>query len=149
VAIFFLDTSAVVKRYIQENGSPWVQALAAPTSGHALFVARITLAETVAAVTRRERGGHIAASAAATALADFQYDFARQYLVVDISASLVAKAAMLARTHGLRAYDAVQLAAALEVHGFAPSLTLISADSGLNAAAAGEGCLVDDPNGHP
>jgi integrase len=52
MAAYFLDTSTVVKRYAQEVGTPWVQALADPTAGHLLAVVRITLAETVAAVTR-------------------------------------------------------------------------------------------------
>jgi hypothetical protein len=51
----------------------------------------------------------------------------------------------LARRHGLRGYDAVQLAAALEVHANVPSLTLLSADANLDTAATGEGLLVDDP----
>ena len=129
MAIYFLDTSTVVKRYVQETGTPWVQDLAAPAAGHSLFLVRITLAEMVAAVTRREQGGHILAQAA--------------------SAALVSQAARLARTHALRGYDAVQLAAALEVHALAPSLTLLSADASLNAAAVAEGLLVDDPNSHP
>ena len=110
---------------------------------------RIALVEMVAAVTRRERGGHISAQAAASALADFQYDFAHQYFVVEVTATLVDQAASLARTHALRGYDAVQLAAALEVHAQAPPLTLLSADANLNTAAAAEGLLVDDPNSHP
>jgi hypothetical protein len=54
----------------------------------------------------------------------------------------------------LRAYDAVQLAAALELRqqhkdaGLAP-VTLISAEQPLNAAAIAEGLTVDDPNNHP
>ena len=34
---FFLDTSTVLKRYVQESGTPWVQALAAPAAGHSLI----------------------------------------------------------------------------------------------------------------
>ena len=54
----------------------------------------------------------------------------------------------------MRAYDAVQLAAALEVNVDRASsglsaVTLISADAALNAAAATEGLAVDDPNSHP
>jgi hypothetical protein len=86
---------------------------------------------------------------AATAVADFQLDFARQYRVVEVSAGLVAQAATLARKHALRGYDAVQLAAVLEIHATDPSLTLLSADVELNAAAVAEGLLVDDPNNHP
>ena len=149
MAVFFLDTSTVLKRYVQETGTAWMQALAAPTAGHSLIVVRITLAETVAAVTRRERGGSLTPQDAATALADFQLDFARQYIIVEVSVGLVAQAAMLARRHALRGYDAVQLAAALEIHANDPSLTLLSADLELNTAAIAEGLTVDDPNSHP
>jgi predicted nucleic acid-binding protein len=149
VAAFFLDTSTVLKRYVQETGTAWVQALAAPAVRHSLFVVRITLAETVAAITRRERGGSISPQDAATALADFQLDFAGQYRVVEVSAGLVTQAATLARRHALRGYDAVQLAAVLEIHATDPSLTLLSADAELNAAALAEGLTVEDPSLHP
>ena len=79
---FFLDTSTVLKRYVQETGTTWVQTLAAPAAGHSLIIVRITMAETVAAITRRERGGTITPADAATALAYFQLDFARQYFIV-------------------------------------------------------------------
>ena len=146
---FFLDTSTVLKRYVQETGTPWVQVLAAPAAGHSLIIVRITLAETVAAITRRERGGSITLADAAAALADFQLDFARQYFIIEVSAPLVDQAAALARQHGLRGYDAVQLAAALETQARLPSLTLLSADADLNAAALAEGLPVDDPNNYP
>jgi predicted nucleic acid-binding protein len=149
VAVYFLDSSTVVKRYVREAGTAWIQALTAPGAGHSFFVVRLTFAEVIAAVTRRERAGHLAAPSAATVVADFQHDFTRQYLVVEVSAGLVDRAASLARTHGLRGYDAVQLAAALEVHAQAPTLTLLSSDAELNAAAVAEGLSVDDPNQHP
>jgi uncharacterized protein len=145
---FFLDTSTVLKRCVLETGTPWVQALAAPAAGHSLIIVRITMAETVAAITRRERGGTITPKDAATALADFQLDFARQYVIIEVSAPLVDQAAALARTHGLRGYDAVQLAAALDTQARLPSLTLLSTDADLNAAAWAEGLSVDDPNSH-
>jgi uncharacterized protein len=149
VAAFFLDTSTLIKRYVQETGTVWVQALAAPSARHSLFVVRITQAESVAAITRRERGGSLTPQDAATAVADFQLDFARQYRIVEVSIGLVTQAATLARQYGLRGYDAVQLAAVLEIHATDPSLTLLSADTELNAAALGEGLTVDDPNSHP
>jgi predicted nucleic acid-binding protein len=154
VALYFLDTSTVVKRYILEIGTAWVQALTAPTAAHSLFVARVTLAETVAAVARRERGGTLDPADAATALADFQFDFSRQYRVIEVSAGLVGRASSLALRHALRGYDAVQLSAAMEASrmcqamGLGP-ITVISADLELNAAAAAEGLPVDDPNMHP
>jgi uncharacterized protein len=149
VAAYFLDTSALVKRYAKETGTAWVQSLTAPTAGHSLSIVRIALVETVAAITRQERGGSMSAQAAATALTDFRLDFARQYFVLDVSAELIDYAAMIARAHGLRGYDAVQLAAALQIRTHAPSLTMLYADQDLNAAATAEGLPVDDPNNHP
>ena len=53
-----------------------------------------------------------------------------------------------------RAYDAVQLAAAVELNTQRVAagtgvLTLVSADQELNAAATADGLLVEDPNMHP
>jgi uncharacterized protein len=149
VPVYFLDTSTVVKRYAQEVGTPWVQALGAPAAGHLLAVVRITLAETVAAVTRKERSGFLTPHAATTALHDFRVDFTKQYVIVEVSAGLVDHTATLARKHALRGYDAVQLAAALEVRAHIPSVTFLSADANLNTAAIAEGLSVDDPNSHP
>jgi hypothetical protein len=75
LATSFLDTSAVVKRYIGETGTAWVQALTDPLIGGQIYVARITLVETVSAITRRQKSGHLATADATTALHDFRQDF--------------------------------------------------------------------------
>lgn len=94
------------------------------------------------------------AATATAALAQFYYDFEHHYQTVEVSAAVVARAIALAETHALRAYDAVQLATALESNNLraglaAPPLTLVSADQELNAAATAEGLAVEDPNSHP
>lgn len=149
MAVYFLDTSAVVKRYVRETGTAWIQAITAPTAGNVLCVARITRPETVAALTRRERGGHITPANVAMALRDFDQDFTQQYLVVTMADALIDHAAALARTHALRGYDSVQLAAALGVWAQIPTTVLISGDANLNAAAIAEGMPVEDPNTRP
>ncbi|GAC1333831.1 MAG: type II toxin-antitoxin system VapC family toxin [Isosphaeraceae bacterium] len=149
MAIYFRDTSALVKRYIQETGTAWIQNLCIPTVAHSLFIARITLPETISAVTRRERSGGLLPADAITALTDFQQDFDRQFLIVEISSRLLNRAAALTRKYGLRAYDGVQLAAALEVRAQDTSTTLVSADTDLNAAASAESLTLEDPNAHP
>ena len=75
MAIYFLDTSAVIKRYVQEAGTAWVQALTQPGTPNSHFVARITWVETLSAVTRRENDGNISPPDAAIAIRDFQQDF--------------------------------------------------------------------------
>lgn len=77
-----------------------------------------------------------------------------RYVFVEIHPSLISRAMELAKAHALRGYDAVQLAAALDVNdgrlaAGAAALTLVSADDALNAAAMLEGLNVDNPNLHP
>jgi predicted nucleic acid-binding protein len=154
MAAFFCDASGIVKRYVQEIGTTWVQALADPAAGHVLFLARITRVEVTAAVTRRVRGGRLAGGSAPALLAQFRHDATHQYKILDVTPVLLADADALAETQGLRAYDAVQLAVARELHRRRQAfglggITLISADQELNAAATAEGVPVDDPNQHP
>jgi predicted nucleic acid-binding protein len=153
MAAYFFDSSALAKRYVAETGTPWVQSLADPASGNSLFVARITLVELVSAITRRQRNGDLTAADATSALTDVKADFASDYQVIEVTATLVTAASALAEKHALRGYDAVQLAAALEVNAAyvsagQPSVTLISADLDLNTAGVAEGLNVDDPNTH-
>lgn len=56
MAAYFLDSSALVKRYAAESGTAWVTGLLAPSAGHRLYVTRITGVETVAAITRKRKG---------------------------------------------------------------------------------------------
>ena len=152
MAAYFFDSSALVKRYAREAGTAWVFSLVRPSASNRLYVARITGVEVVSALTRRERAGLLSGSSAAKALARFEREFTNRYMAVEVSPKLVAAAMRLTRTHALRSYDAVQLAAALEVHHArteASALTLVSADHALNSAAVAEGLVVDNPNDHP
>jgi uncharacterized protein len=91
---------------------------------------------------------------ASSILRRFRQHLAGWYTVIEVTPELLDEAMRLGNAHSLRAYDAVQLAVALEVNrshqadGFAP-VTLISADQALNDAATAEGLTVDDPNRHP
>lgn len=153
MAILFLDSSGLVKRYVTEIGSPWVRDLNAPAAGHSRYIAQITGAEMVAAVTRRRNRGDLTPAEAATALTDIQDDFERDYLPLEVTLPRVREAMSLAERHGLRGYDAVQLAMALFLRdqcraaGLADP-TLVAADGDMNAAARAEGLTVDDPNDH-
>ncbi len=154
MAAYFFDASGIVKRYVRETGTAWVQAVADPAGGNLAYLARISVVEVTSAIVRRQRGGSIAAPDAAAALAQFRQDIALEYRLIEIAPPLLAAAALLAESHALRAYDAVQLAAVAELHAHRtaaglPAVTLVSADQDLNTAAASLGLLVEDPNLHP
>jgi len=119
-----------------------------------VYVVRITGVEVVSALTRRARGGAIDLADASQAIATFKNDFQNEYHIVEVTEALVNRAITLAETHGLRGYDAVQLAAACEVNTLCianglPPLTFVSADTALNAAATAARLTVEDPNEHP
>jgi predicted nucleic acid-binding protein len=136
MAAFFLDSSAVVKRYVQEIGAAWFRNLADPASGHFFYIVRITDVEVTAALAGRRRQGSLTNLQMNTALAQFRNDFIQDYRVLEISVPLLERASLLADSHALRAYDAVQLSAALEIRRLEPSVALISADLALNRAAS-------------
>jgi predicted nucleic acid-binding protein len=48
--IFFLDSSAIAKRYVAETGSAWVAGVMHPSAGNHLQVARISGVEVIAAI---------------------------------------------------------------------------------------------------
>jgi predicted nucleic acid-binding protein len=124
-----------------------------PATGNRIYVARITGVEVVSAIVRQARSGNLSTTDASATIAQFRYDFANEYRVVEITPLLITRAMVLAETYALRGYDAVQLSAALEVNAYClalgiPPLTLVSADATLNAAAIAEGLAVDNPNTH-
>lgn len=154
MAVYVVDSSALVKRYVRERGTAWTRGLTDPAAGHTFYIAGITGVEVVSALTRQTRGGALAPADAAQALTQFRHDFTHQYQTVDLTSSLITQAMVLAETHALRGYDAVQCAVAVAIHHARqargmPVLTLVSADAALNTAAAAEGLLVEDPNAHP
>jgi len=121
MATYFFDSSGLVKRSIAETGSAWVQTLTDPQSGNLLYVARITGAELIAAITRRQRRGAAtlaaaaaavtaaaaAVTAAAAAVTAFRADFSRAYFPLDVTPALISQAMDLVERHGLRGYDSV------------------------------------------
>jgi hypothetical protein len=53
MAVYFVDSSALVKRHISEIGSTWVLSLFDPALNNDVLIAAITGVEIVAAITRR------------------------------------------------------------------------------------------------
>jgi len=150
---YYLDTSALSKRYVQETGTAWIRALVGPADGHTSLTARITMVEVYSALARRRREGSVPAADCSIAVQAFTAHSATEYELVELNLDVVALARDLLERHPLRAYDAVQLASALVANhalqaAHLPSLVFLSADDRLNAAATVEGLTVDNPNAH-
>jgi predicted nucleic acid-binding protein len=154
VNLYFFDSSALVKRYVHEQGTQWVQTVTALTSSPIVFVSRITWVEVQSALARLAREQKIDAAKLATTRRLFEYDWANQYQVIELEQDIATHAGQLVQQYVLRAYDSVQLASALSVFPFFaridPQLfTFVCADDRLLMVAKTEGMQTENPNNHP
>ena len=110
MSIIYLDTSALLKKYIQEQGSDELSEWIAASS--VTGTAKITYAEMVAALAKLERMQWLSSDDAYAAWQTFLKEF--PFLAhIEITDPVILLAGDLAWKHGLRGYDAVHLAAAL------------------------------------
>ena len=82
MAFYYVDSSALVKRYILETGSEWVVSLFDPRLNNDVLIAAITGVEIIAAITRRSRGPSISTTDATAACVQFRSDLQSDYKVV-------------------------------------------------------------------
>jgi len=146
----FFDSSALLKRYRDEAGSRRVVELMAISDRS--VVSRLAQVEVTAALVRRARQSTELTRSLGSVLAALDDDMRRDFRVVEFSEPLIGRAVDLVRARGLRAADAIQLAAALVSRPDPPpagGFYIVSADDELNAAAVAEGLLVENPNLHP
>lgn len=134
--IFFLDASAIVKKYVAEPGSARIDTLV--RTRRDLAVSRISHVEVPAALARRARQGDIPQTVARRHAAQYEEDTANMR-VVELRPRVLGLATELVCVHPLRAYDAVQLASALHLKRTSrAAVTFVAADSPLCDAAEAE-----------
>lgn len=110
--VYFLDSIAVVKRYVHEAGSEWIRALCHDSRAR-LVVASLTGAETASAIRQKARLGDLDRPDEDWALAEFGKHFGREYTRIHLHLRIIHQAVHLLALHPLKASDAIQLASAL------------------------------------
>jgi predicted nucleic acid-binding protein len=153
VSRYYLDASALVKRYVDESGSDWLRSTLVVAPPPLLFTSRMTIVEVTSAFARRAREGSLTPDEFAAACDAFRGDCLNEYQIMPPTMAIVDLACGLLEQHALRAYDVLHLASALGAQQFLaaqdyPSLTFLSADDRLNNAATAEGLAVDNPHHH-
>lgn len=141
--IFFLDASALAKRYLLESGSERVRQLFQRQAD--IAVSRVSEVEVASALIRRVMRGDLERARAEAHLEALVDDMA-QCDVVELRAPVVSSARELVWTHRLRAYDGIQLASALRAKG-GSALTFLCADGELATAASRERLRVERLDG--
>jgi uncharacterized protein len=108
--MIYLDSSALVKRYIEEKGSGKVHALLEKTELAA--TSRLAYAEILSAITRRHKAGDIAASAFEDIKKAFKADWS-SFVVVEMRVEVLQFLDGIIDRHALKGADSIHLSTAL------------------------------------
>ena len=146
--IYFLDTSALAKRYLAERGSLRIRRLL-ERKEDIFYQSFLTPLEVASALYRRLRAREISTAELSFLLRAYVAHSHEDYLLLSYSDALMDRASTLIAHHVLRALDAVQLASALELRDSLPTeahpLTFLTANDGLLDAARQEHLQAENP----
>jgi predicted nucleic acid-binding protein len=141
-----LDTSALVKLYVQEPGTDRLLPLVGDQSENRFAVLAISVVELRSAIRRRQRAGDIEASVAIAVFEAVQMHMESRFLRQAVNDTVIDTAIEMIDRYALRAYDAVQLAGCLAIcRTAAEAFTFVCSDQRLLEAARSEQLKVLDP----
>jgi predicted nucleic acid-binding protein len=146
----FLDTSALVKYYHPEDGTPAVTRIV-EASGARHYISRLSLVETVSAFAVKFRTGHIDELALDELRRRFYHDIGQgHFRIMPVTTSRYQEAMQLIERHvrsRLRTLDALHLAVALALSQQGMIDQFVCADQTLCDMAMAEGLAVINPRG--
>ncbi|MDH5588329.1 MAG: type II toxin-antitoxin system VapC family toxin [Nitrospirota bacterium] len=134
--ILYLDTSALVKLYVEEPWSP--ELTVAVAESEAVATSLIAYAESRAAFARARREARLSTQIYRRIVEAFVEDWPR-YISIEVTDRIVKDAGDLAASRALRGYDALHLASALSLsQQVTASVTFLAFDRALSLAAKRE-----------
>jgi predicted nucleic acid-binding protein len=147
LALYYLETSALVKLYVREAGTDRLLELADRSSINRFSILSLSQVELWSAIRRRERNGEIPSAVATQILEAFRRHAESRFVTQKITDFLLDMAATLVDRHALRAFDAIQLAGFILLRSSATNDApfFVCADRNLLAAAEREGAATLDP----
>ena len=138
--ILYCDTSALIKRYVEEEGTELVDSLWSASADRATSV--VAFAEIAAALSRKRREGVLTEKEYASTLKMCKNDY-DSAILIPITPLLNETIERLVRLHPLRGFDAIHLSSAL-MFGDSGRIPVHFAcfDRPLNEAALKEGLSI-------
>ncbi len=140
--VYYLDTSALVKRYHVERGTPFLDAIFAEPDA-TFIIASLTIAELTSAIARRHAEGEVSQEGLVQTLSKFAEDLITEFWILDIERHHIYEAQQLILRHGLRTLDSLQLSLLVVVRNLSP--IFLCSDARLRTAAEAEGIPAQDP----
>jgi predicted nucleic acid-binding protein len=138
--IVYIDTSDLVKLYVDEIGSDKIKGIAHKAT--VISTSKVAYAEARSAFTRKQRGDGFSAKVLRIIVEDFNRDW-ESYFVIEVTDGLIRSAGDIAEKHLLRGFDSIHLASAINLKNKIGSEVYFSSnDAKLNQAAEKEGIIV-------
>lgn len=135
--ILYLDTSSLVKLYVEEGDSDHVVELVESAKVTATSI--VAYAEARAAFAGKHRENALNSREYRRLVSTLNEDW-ESYLIVQMQDEIVRTAGDLAEKHGLRGFDAIHLSSAMALrNGLKTPIVFSSSDQRLNDASRSEG----------
>ena len=144
---FYLDASALAKRYVPERGSALVDAILDIVSANRIHVLNIGMGEVMSILVRKRHAGIVSDADFDQAVIDFDTEIVRAADVnrMSVSNRLAISSFPLIATHSINSTDAITLKSALAIarrlRSAGDDLVLVASDQRLLRAAQAEGLV--------
>ena len=139
---YFIDTSALVKRYHSEKGTIEIDKIFSEED-KAIVISSICITEMVSAMNRKKEEKIISKGDLDVALSRFFQDAIKEFLILELDDGHIKDSVALVLKHGLRTLDALQLAVAVGLKETKP--IFVCADKKLVSVAEKEGLKAINP----
>ena len=141
--MIYLDSSALVKRYVREEGTDFVRSILG--GDDLIATSKLSYPEILSALMRKVRAGEIERKTFNGIVDMFDKDW-DHVLVLDFHNDLLQIVKMLIGKHPLKAADAIHLSSALWLKASSKAeVTFVASDSSLLKAARAEKLQVMNP----
>jgi uncharacterized protein len=148
---FYLDASALAKRYVPETGSLLVDEILDTVPQDRLYILSVGAGEIVSILVRKRNAGIITDAFFRQVLIDFETEIVRSAHLhkLPISNRLATSSFALIVAHAINSTDAITLKSALAIaqrlRADGKDLVLVASDQRLLRAAQAEGLITFDP----
>jgi len=135
---YYIDTSALVKRYRVEQGTAVIDNLLHnPTQEDRYFTSFLTVLEFTSSILRLAKGSYIKENTAAEMIARFRRDLSEMFQIWPVDDEVLSTSIGMVEKHLLRSADAIHLATAAVISELLsePKLVMVSSDRELLIAA--------------
>ncbi len=141
---YFMDSSALVKRYHQEIGTEVIDNII-ETNYEQIFISSIALIEIIATLRRKVKERKISKNRFIKLKSAFLYDVEKRYTLIPLDDSVLADALHIAEKRGCKSLDSLQLASAIKTKLIDEKIIFVCADKQLLKYAKNEGFEVINP----